>query len=56
MTNATHIAHDSTGLQATRGAQLWRERLDLLLESTGEGVFGVDMQGNCIFINRAAPK
>ena len=37
-----------------RGAQLWRERLDLLLESTGEGVFGVDMQGNCIFINRAA--
>jgi PAS domain S-box-containing protein len=39
---------------AARGAQLWRERLDLLLESTGEGVFGVDMQGNCIFINRAA--
>ncbi len=37
-----------------RGAALWRERLDLLLESTGEGVFGVDMQGNCIFINRAA--
>lgn len=40
--------------QAPRGAQLWRERLDLLLESTGEGVFGVDMEGNCIFINRAA--
>ncbi|HWV63852.1 MAG TPA: PAS domain-containing sensor histidine kinase [Oxalicibacterium sp.] len=39
---------------APRGAQLWRERLDLLLESTGEGVFGVDMEGNCIFINRAA--
>lgn len=39
---------------APRGAQLWRERLDLLLESTGDGVFGVDMEGNCIFINRAA--
>lgn len=37
-----------------RGAQLWRERLDLIVESTGEGMFGVDMQGNCIFINRAA--
>ena len=40
--------------QAERGAQLWRDRLDLLLESTGDGIFGVDMQGNCIFINRAA--
>jgi PAS domain S-box-containing protein len=40
--------------RSTRGAQLWRERLDLLLESTGEGVFGVDMEGHCIFINRAA--
>ena len=43
--------NDPTG---PRGAQLWRERLDLLIESTGEGMFGVDMQGNCIFINRAA--
>ncbi|GGC11644.1 hypothetical protein GCM10007205_20960 [Oxalicibacterium flavum] len=40
--------------QGGRGAQLWRDRLDLLLESTGDGIFGVDMQGNCIFINRAA--
>ena len=39
---------------SVRGVQLWRERLDLLLESTGEGVFGVDMEGKCIFINRAA--
>src|SRR5690606_4574622 len=37
--------------QDGRGAQLWRDRLDLLLESTGDGIFGVDMQGNCIFIN-----
>jgi len=32
---------------------LWKERSSLLLESTGEGMFGVDMQGRCIFINRA---
>jgi PAS domain S-box-containing protein len=31
----------------------WRERLALLLESTGEGIFGVDMAGACVFINQA---
>ena len=25
----------------------------LLLESTGEGIYGIDMQGRCTFINRA---
>jgi PAS domain S-box-containing protein len=29
-------------------------RLALLLESTGEGIFGVDMAGTCTFVNRAA--
>jgi PAS domain S-box-containing protein len=29
-------------------------RLQLLLESTGEGIFGIDMDGRCTFINRAA--
>ena len=33
--------------QATR-------RLALLLESTGEGIFGIDMAGACTFVNRAA--
>lgn len=28
--------------------------LTLLLESTGEGIFGIDMEGRCTFINRAA--
>ena len=28
--------------------------LSLLLESTGEGVFGIDMDGRCTFVNRAA--
>jgi PAS domain S-box-containing protein len=33
---------------------VWSERLQLLLESTGEGIFGVDMAGCCTFVNRAA--
>jgi PAS domain S-box-containing protein len=39
----------------TRDA-LWasQERLHLLLESTGEGIFGLDREGRCTFINRAA--
>ena len=35
-------------------AQLaWRDKLSQLLESTGEGIFGIDMHGLCTFINRA---
>lgn len=29
---------------------------DLLLESTGEGVFGIDLEGHCTFINRAGAR
>jgi PAS domain S-box-containing protein len=32
------------------------ERLRLLLDSTGEGIFGIDTNGNCTFINHAALK
>jgi PAS domain S-box-containing protein len=35
------------------GQEIWREKLSQLLESTGEGIFGIDMQGLCTFINRA---
>ncbi len=45
-------AHSSL-LAPGRVAEVWRDRLSLLLESTGEGVFGVDMDGLCTFINRA---
>ncbi|MDA7417320.1 PAS domain-containing sensor histidine kinase [Xenophilus arseniciresistens] len=31
----------------------WHRRLGLLLESTGEGIFGIDLDGHCVFINRA---
>jgi PAS domain S-box-containing protein len=30
------------------------DRLTLLLESTGEGIFGIDLAGRCTFVNRAA--
>jgi len=32
---------------------LWRHQLELLLASTGEGIYGVDLDGHCVFINRA---
>lgn len=32
----------------------WSSRLQLLLESTGEGIYGIDTDGGCTFINRAA--
>ena len=32
---------------------VWRDKLSQLLESTGEGIFGIDMAGCCTFINRA---
>ena len=44
----THVLNLPAGASA-----LWQNRLGLLLESTGEGVFGIDLAGNCVFINRA---
>lgn len=32
----------------------WQDRLTLLLESTGDGIFGIDIDGCCTFMNRAA--
>jgi PAS domain S-box-containing protein len=34
----------------------WQRQLELLLESTGEGVFGLDLEGNCTFINTAGAR
>lgn len=34
-------------------ADLWRDKLTLLLESTGDGMFGIDLSGRCTFMNRA---
>ena len=38
---------------AGAGQGVWRDKLSQLLESTGEGIFGIDMLGCCTFINRA---
>jgi PAS domain-containing protein len=34
----------------------WRDQLQLLLQSTGEGIFGIDLDGRCTFINRAGAR
>src|SRR4051812_6748815 len=31
----------------------WQDQLALLLDSTGEGIYGIDVEGSCVFINRA---
>ncbi len=35
---------------------LWRQQLGLLLQSTGDGIFGIDLDGHCMFINRAGAR
>ncbi len=40
----------------TELAGAWRDPLGLLLASTGEGVFGVDLDGLCVFINPAGAR
>lgn len=39
--------------EQTRAASENRNKLKLLLDSTGEAVFGIDLQGNCTFCNRS---
>jgi PAS domain-containing protein len=44
-------------LESYKGLQEERNRvtqqMETLLESTGQGIYGIDLQGNCTFINRA---
>lgn len=35
---------------------VWQHQLGLLLESTGEGIFGIDLDGHCMFINLAGAR
>ena len=49
LSNATSAGHDA-GADVSLALS---QRLRLLLESTGEGIFGVDLEGSCTFINRA---
>jgi PAS domain S-box-containing protein len=58
----TGMSHDITGRKEAedeRARMVAKQReltdqLGLLLDSTGEGIFGVDRDGVCTFINRAA--
>ncbi|MDM0018663.1 sensor histidine kinase [Variovorax saccharolyticus] len=43
-------------LPAPASHPLWQHQLGLLLESTGEGIFGIDLDGHCMFINRAGAR
>jgi len=45
---ASTISHDITEKKSSE------EQMRLLLESTGEGIYGIDKQGRCTFVNRAA--
>jgi PAS domain S-box-containing protein len=42
--------------QAERALQEAHEQVRLLLNSTGEGIYGVDLEGNCTFANPACAK
>ncbi|MES2955804.1 MAG: PAS domain S-box protein, partial [Pseudomonadota bacterium] len=58
MSSASRLAPTPPALQPAAylpGADqpIWRDKLSQLLESTGEGIFGIDMAGCCTFINRA---
>lgn len=45
---------DAVGRRANESGPIPGAPLALLLESTGEGIFGIDLDGRCMFINRAA--
>ena len=51
----THTLQLPELTQPTPGP-LWQHQLGLLLESTGEGIFGIDLEGHCVFINQAGAK
>ncbi|HRK39079.1 MAG TPA: PAS domain S-box protein [Burkholderiaceae bacterium] len=58
MAPSVHILdHTSAGGPTSAPASaVWRDPLGLLLASTGEGVFGVDLDGLCVFINPAGAR
>ena len=53
----SEIGDIARSLESYKGLQEERNRatqqMQLLLEFTGQGIYGIDLQGNCTFINRA---
>lgn len=47
------VAETPPSSPAEADAAVWTDRPGLLLESTGEGIFGIGLDGHCVFINRA---
>ena len=47
------FAETPPSADADAEAAVWTDRPGLLLESTGEGIFGIGLDGHCVFINRA---
>lgn len=56
MVIAPDILPADAALPVSAAQPLWRDKLGLLLESTGEGIFGIDLAGHCMFINRAGAR
>jgi PAS domain S-box-containing protein len=44
------------GPSPSHATDAWRDPLALLLASTGEGIYGVDLDGLCVFINPAGAR
>lgn len=53
--HASQLAPASWAFAGSRAA-LWNDRLELLLQSTGDGIYGIDLEGRCTFINRSAAR
>ena len=53
---AEHRSVPASALDVSADVKLRRreQELGLILASTGEGIFGMDMKGKCTFVNRAA--
>ena len=53
----SEIGDIARSLESYKGLQEERNRvtqqMQMLLESTGQGIYGIDLQGKCTFINRA---
>lgn len=53
---ALHVLTPPAAATGPISHPLWQHQLGLPLESTGEGIFGVDLDGHCMFINQAGAR